>query len=273
MEKRSEIKEIIALSGIHQGKFWSRDDGDIHAPAGFSTIDVMNTLGEIGAKAKDHPAIQEAVDFLFQYQDTDGYFKYSPKSPKLPCITARVLSALGKLGYRNDPRMEKSFQCLLKSQKPDGGWRCSTVKPGKSAATDSSNPGTTLYALDAFRFRDNPPTGKKALEKAAMFLLKHWETKKPLGPCGFGIGSRFLSIEFPFLRYNLFYYVYILSKYRISLKDKRYRKALNTLIYRTQNDEIFPETPHTSWGQFSFAKKGEFSGIATERYLEILNAH
>lgn len=266
----NEIKNIISSSDINGGPYWSRADGDIHAPSGFSTIDVLNTLGELGVKAADSPVILKAIEFVFHYHDTDGYFKYSPKSTKLPCITARILSALGKLGYKKDPRAEESYQCLLRSQKNDGGWRCPTVKPGKSSATDSSNPGTTLYALDAFRFRNNSPEEKKALDKAALFLLKHWETRSPLGPCEFGIGSRFLSIEYPFLRYNLFYYVYVLSKYKISLKDKRYKKALNTLMYKTQDNKVFPETPHRSWSNYSFAQPGVYSENATKRYLEIV---
>lgn len=269
MEIKKEIKAILSHVSVNQGEFWSRSDGDIHAPAGFSTIDVLNTLGEIGALAKDFPVIQKAVDFVFNYYDHDGYFRYSARSPKLPCITARILSALGKLGYQNDPRTEKSYLSLLNTQRNDGGWRCATVKPGKSSATDSSNPGTTLYALDAFRFRNNTVKEKKALEKAVLFLLKHWETRAPLGPCGFGIGSRFLSVEYPFLRYNLFYYVYVLSKYSIARKDTRYKKALNTLVYKSRDNGIFPETPHKSWSGYSFAQKDTYSAMATKRYLEI----
>ncbi len=41
-----EVASILSTSEINEGKYWSRKDGDIHAPHGFSTIDVLNTLGE-----------------------------------------------------------------------------------------------------------------------------------------------------------------------------------------------------------------------------------
>ena len=44
-------------------------------------------------------------------------------------------------------------------------------------------------------------------------LLEHWAVRRPLGPCRYGIGSRFMQVEFPMFRYNLFFYVYVLSFY------------------------------------------------------------
>jgi hypothetical protein len=267
----SEVQEIIALSNINGGLYWSRNDGDIHAPTGFSTIDVLNTLGEIGVHFNDFEIIQKAIDFIFNLYDPKGCFRYSSKSSKLPCITARILTAFGRLGYMTDDRIERCFQYFLDTQQKDGGWRCATVKLGKSPETDSSNPGTTLYILDAFRFRKNSTSECSQLNQAIEFLLSHWETRLPLGPCNFGIGSRFLSVEYPFLRYNLFYYVYILSKYKMANKDNRYNKALNILLLSTENDKLVLTNPHKSWRKYSFAQKNQHSEIATRRLQEIIN--
>ena len=267
-----EIASILSTSEINGGKYWSRKDGNIHAPHGYSTIDVLNTLGEIGLKFDESKLIQDTIDFIFLYLDENGCFKYSPKSPRLPCITARILTAFGRLGYKNYPRIEKCYKYFLETQKEDGGWRCPTVKLGKSPQTDASNPGTTLYILDAFRFRLNSMSDIEKLNKGVLFLLKHWETRKPVGPCEFGIGSRFLSIEYPFLRYNLFYYIYVLSHYRIAQKDHRFIEAKTRLIEKSKNNRIFPETPHKSWSNFSFARKNKVSKIATKRFQEIIRS-
>lgn len=265
-----EITSILSTSTINGGKYWARKDGDIHAPHGFSTIDVLNILGEIGLKYNNTKLIQNTINFTLSYLDDNGCFKYSPKSSKLPCITARILTAFGRLGYTNNLNIEKCYRYLLDTQKEDGGWRCATVKIGKSPETDASNPGTTLYVLDAFRFRSNSKVDKEKLDNGIQFLLKHWETRKPLGPCEFGIGSRFLSIEFPFIRYNLFYYVYVLSFYKNAQKDKRFIDAKNALIKKSKNNEIYPENPHKSWNKYSFAQKNKKSEIASKRFLEIL---
>jgi hypothetical protein len=265
----ADIKDILSTSGINGGKFWSRTDGDIHSPAGFSTIDVLNTLGEIGLKVDDAKVVRDAVDLVAGYSDQAGCFRYSSRSAKLPCITARILTAFGKLGFAY-PGTESSYKYFLDTQQDDGGWRCATVKSGKSPETDASNPGTTLYVLDAFRFRNNSKKEKSSLDQAVSFLLRHWETRIPLGPCAFGIGSRFMSIEYPFLRYNLFYYVYVLSKYKSAVTDKRYKQALGALIAKTENGSIIPESPHKSWNKYGFAQKGKRSEYATKRFLEIL---
>ena len=264
-----EIQVIFDKQEENGGPFWSREDGDVHAPHGSSTIDTMEVLGELGTKTKKHPTLLKAIDFLFEYQNVDGSFKYSKASSKLPSMTARIPAALARLGVGKDKRAEKGYYQLLDSQCSDGGWRCNTVRIGKSRETDASNPGTTLYVLDAFRFRSNSPKEIKQLNKGVDFLLNHWETKSPLGPCDFGIGSRFLRIEFPFLRYNLFYYVYALSFYKHAREDPRFLDAYKALWVKTRNEEVIPENPHRAWRTFHFAKTGQVSKLATKCWLEI----
>lgn len=267
----STIYEILKRQNDNGGQFWSREDGDIHAPFGFSTIDTLFVLGEVGYSVNDSTQITNAIDFILSYQTPEGCFKYSLKSSKLPCMTARIIAGMGRLGYKNDLRIEKSYQWMLNTQWDDGGWRCKTVKLGKSPLTDASNPGTTLYVLDAFRFRNNSPEDIDKLEKAVDFLLQHWEVKQPVGPCNFGIGSMFMKIEYPFLRYNLFYYVYVLSFYDIAIRDQRFQEAYMQLKDKTVNNKLIPENPHKAWKTFDFAKKGQISEIGTKRLHEIKN--
>ena len=269
MDYSAEIKSILKQKDQSGGLFWSREDGDIHAPHGASTIDTIEVLGELGANIKEFPILSEAVEFLFKYQTSDGSFKYSNTSSKLPCMTARILAALGRVGGFQDSRTEKSCQQLLETQSPDGGWRCNTVKLGKSPETDASNPGTTLYILDAFRYRENSKEDIEKLDKGIDFLLKHWTTKKPLGPCTFGIGNRFLKVEYPFLRYNLFYYVYTLSFYSKARLDDRFQDAYQSLLKKTKNGKMILENPHRHWREYEFARKGRISELATLRWEEI----
>jgi len=267
---RKEIESILNNQNMNGGPFWSRHDGDIHAPNGYSTIDTFRVLGELGATLKEYPMLSNAVEFMFQYQNSDGSFKYSSHSGKLPCITARILAALRTLGVNNDVRIDPCYQWLLDSQWSDGGWRCATVKLGKSSATDASNPGTTLYVLDAFRFRNNSIEETAQLDKAVDFLLEHWVTRLPLGPCDFGMGSRFFKIEYPFLRYNIFYYVYVLSFYEKARCDERYKAAYELILDKAENGDIILENPHRAWRSYDFARKGQVSRLAMRRWLEVV---
>lgn len=269
MDKSLNIDHILNRQDENGGPFWSRADGDIYHPIGHSTVDTLYVLGELGATSSKYPILSEAVNLLLDHQTPEGAFKYAKTSSKLPCVTARVLAAMGNIGVSIDKRLETSYQHLLDIQCEDGGWRCNTVKMGNSPLTDASNPGTTLYVLDAFRFRKNTNKEKVALNRGVAFLLDHWDSKKPLGPCTFGIGTRFLKVEFPFLRYNLFYYVYILAFYKKAHKDRRFEKAYQTLLKKTEDGMMLLENPHKSWRMFDFAQKGKTSVLATQRFREI----
>jgi hypothetical protein len=266
--RMSDIQAIIDRQDDNGGQYWSRADGNIYAPNGSSTLDTLLVLGEIGLSIKDNPIIKKATEMVFSYQTPEGSFKYSLTSPKLPCLTARIIATLMRLGV-SDSRIEKGYRWLIDSQWNDGGWRCATVKLGKSPLTDASNPGTTLYVLDAFRFRDNNSKEIDKLNQGVDFLLQHWEVRQPIGPCNFGIGSRFLQIEYPFFRYNIFYYVYVLSFYENAKNDKRFHDAYKHLANKIINGKLIPENPHKSWQEFDFARKGQVSEVATKRWIEI----
>lgn len=266
----SAISDIIAGQFVNGGPHWSRVDGNIHAPAGFSTIDVLGVLGELGATADNHPEIAEAVEFVLGYQCPDGAFRYARSSSKLPCITGQVLASLGRVGAVGDSRCARSFSWLQQTQAADGGWRCATAKIGRSPETDASNPGATLFVLDAFRYRNNrTPTERVMLDGAVDSLLRHWETRVPIGPCRFGIGSRFLRVEYPFLRYNLFYYVYVLSHYPTARKDRRFTAALRELASHLHAEQLIVDAPHARWRAYAFAREGRPSAPATARWREI----
>ena len=105
------------------------------------------------------------------------------------------------MGYVSDIRIPKTLEHLLEIQSEDGGWRCLKFSYGKGEETNSSNPFPTRMALNIFRFTDNYQNND-ALKKAVNFLLEHWVTRKPLGPCHDGIGSLFMEVEYPFRTYN-----------------------------------------------------------------------
>ena len=102
-----------------------------------------------------------------------------------------------------------------------------------------------------------------------LFLLGHWETRAPLGPCHYGIGTLFLQVAYPFATYNLFYYVYVLSFYEVARRDKRFLEALAILQSKLVDGQIVVERPNAKLASLSFCKKGQPSRLATERYGEI----
>ena len=264
----SDIKSIIAKRYDNGADFWATPDKRICKGSPFSTLESVLMLTELESTSTS--IMEEAADLILSLWREDGRFQIAPKSAIYPCHTAGVARVLCRLGYTYDDRLQKTFDHLLKIQHDDGGWRCNTYKFGRGSETEYSNPGTTLAALDAFRF--TPLLNKDVrLDRAADSLLDHWETRKPLGPCHYGIGTLFMKVEFPFFRYNLFFYVYVLSFFEKARNDKRFLEALNVLKSKTVNGKIVVENPNSKLANFSFCKKGEPSDLATERYHEILN--
>jgi hypothetical protein len=263
-----DVRALISKRRDNGGDFWATTDGRWGAGSPFSTFDCALMLSELGLKRTD-PTMAGAAEVLFQAWQDDGRFRPAPKATSYPCHTANAARVLCRLGYARDHRLKKTLEYLLETQHDDGGWRCNTVKLGRSADTDASNPGTTLAALDALRFSRllNRDT---RLDKAAGFLLAHWGTRRPLGPCGFGIGTLFMRVEFPFLRYNLFFYVYVLSFCRAATKTKNFHQALRALQSKVIDSRIVVENPNRRLAKFSFCTKGQPSQLATKRYREVL---
>ncbi|MDD2245326.1 MAG: hypothetical protein PHR13_12060 [Dysgonamonadaceae bacterium] len=264
----SDIEAIIARRYDNGDDLWTTPDRRIYKGAPFSTLESVLMLAEL--ESTDTPIVKEAGNLMLSLWREDGRFQIAPKSAIYPCHTANVARVLCRLGYANDSRLEKTFKHLLETQHEDGGWRCNTYKFGRGAETAFSNPGTTLAALDAFRFSIFLNKDER-LDKAVESLLSHWETRKPLGPCHYGIGTLFMKVEYPFFRYNLFFYVYVLSFYDRAKNDTRFLDALNILKSKLVDGKIIIENPNAKLANFVFCRKGEPSDLATERYQELLN--
>ena len=267
-EYEGDVRSFLERRHDNGADFWATADGRWGKGSPFSTFDCVLILSELGMK-RSAPELKGAAECLLDSWQDDGRFRPAPGSSIYPCHTANAARALCRLGYAGDKRLQRTFDHLLETQHDDGGWRCNTVRLGRSPQTDASNPGVTLAALDALRF-SRFLNREKHLDRAAGFLLAHWKSRKPLGPCEFGIGTLFAQVEYPFLRYNLFFYTYVLSFYDKARKAGAFREALRVLESKLVDGQVVVENPHRQLGRFSFCKKGEPSRLATRRYREIL---
>jgi hypothetical protein len=257
---------IIARRFGNGGDYWATSDGRWGVGAPYSTYECGLMLGELGL-GRSSPVSRGIATVLFGAWEEDGRIRPGPRLPVQPCHTANAARLLCRLGYERDARMSQTFRWLLDNQHADGGWRCSRVRLGVSAETDASNPGVTLAVLDSFRFVE---PNLIELDRAVDTLLHHWSTRRPLGPCAFGIGSRFMQVEFPFVRYNLFSYVYVLSFYRRARGSRSFRAALQALESKLVEGSVVVEHLRPELNELAFCRQGAPSAIATRRYEEII---
>jgi len=267
-QHQSDIEAILAKRYDNSWDYWATPDKRLSKGSPFTTLDCAYMLLELGMD-RSEPVLKETAELILSTWREDGRFKLSPQGAIYPCHTINAARILCYLGYASDSRLKRTFEHLLEIQHRDGGWRCKKFSFGKGPETEFSNPGPTLGALDAFRFTCFL-NNDEALDKAVEFLLDHWTTRKPLGPCHYGIGTLFMQVVYPFANYNLFFYVYVLSFYDKAKKDQRFLEALRVLESKLVNGKVVVERPNQKLATFAFCKKGEPSDLGTERYHEIL---
>jgi hypothetical protein len=266
---RADVEAVLARRHDNGADFWASADGRLSVGDPFSTLTSLLVLHELKVP-RTHEAVRGALQLVRQAWRTDGRYRLAPSGALYPCSTAGAARALCRFGYARDPGLQQTLVHLLETQHDDGGWRCNKFSYGRGPETRFSNPGVTLWVLDAFRFTDHP-NKTPALDKAVDSLLDHWVVRRPMGPCHFGIGTLFLQVEYPLLRYNLFNYVYVLSFYDRARHDPRYIEALRLLESKLDaRGRVIVERPNRRLADLSFCAAGRPSALATARYREIV---
>lgn len=264
----ADVTVILDRQGDNGGALWATADRRLLKGAPFSTLECVDYLLELGLSSAD-PPLPAAAQLVLGAWRPDGRFRVYPQGAIYPCQTIWAALTLCRLGYAGDERLQATFRQLLADRWADGGWRCNKFSYGRGPETEASNPHPTLLALDLFRYAPGSAQ-ENALDDAVEFLLAHWVTRKPLGPCHYGIGSLFMQVEYPFRNYNLFYYVYVLSFYEKARRDERFMQAFEALRAKTRRGQMVVERVVPKLAKMEFCKKGEPSELATRRYREIL---
>lgn len=265
----SDVEAVLARRHDNGGDYWASADGRLGVGDPFSTLTSLLILHELKV-ARAHEAVRGALQLILAARRDDGRYRLGPSGTLYPCYTAAAARVLCRFGYARDRRLERTLAHLLESQHDDGGWRCNKFPYGRGPETEFSNPGVTLPVLDVFRFTEHLNEDPR-LDHAVESLLDHWVVRRPIGPCHFGIGTLFMQVEYPFLRYNLFCYVYVLSFYKRARDDRRYLEALRLLESKLDaRGRVMVERPHRKLANLSFCRAGCPSELATSRYREIV---
>lgn len=265
----SDFLKLLTYRFDNGADFWATADGKIGIDNPISTLTALLIMSELRISKSDI-MLKGTAELVLSKVRECGRVSIAPKGSIYPCHTAVSAAALCRNGYSDELPVRLMLNYLLSNRYEDGGWRCNKFIYGRGPETNYSNPGVTLFALDAFRcagMNNNPD-----LDTAVETLLKHWTIRMPLGPCHFGIGKQFMQIEYPFLRYNIFYYIYVLSFYSKAKNDKRFLEALSSLKEKIDDQNlIIVGNTNRKLAQLEFCRKGKASLAATERYLEIIN--
>jgi hypothetical protein len=147
-----------------------------------------------------------------------------------------MTAALIRIGYANDPRVEKALEWLVKIQNKDGGWLCPYWK-----AHVKDKHGCfygTICPLEAFSEvkRENlTKEMNETIEKGAEFLLMHHMFKADHH--GYKvINQSWLKLSFPwFYGYNILRGLDVLTKLGY-VSDERLNDAVEILLQKRQSN-------------------------------------
>jgi len=263
---QNDVDTILSHRHDLGADYWTTPDKRLIKGSPFSCMGSALMLLELGMDEAD-PILKAVADLFFSVWREDGRFKIAPSGGILPCHTAYAAVLMCRLGHVSDERVQTTLKHLLQTPWDDGGWRCNKFSYGRGPETEYSNPLPTLNVLDAFRHSKYLNKEPK-LDKAVEFLLAHWRIRKPIGPCQYGMGSRFMQVEYPLWSYSLFQYVYVLSFYEKAKNDERFLEAYQALQGKLIDGMVVVERSSPKLN-LSFCKKGKPSELATKRYHKI----
>lgn len=265
-----QFNRLLSVRSSNGSDFWATPDEKLGIERPISTLTALMIMSELRV-LKDNEALQDAAELVMSAVKSDGRVTISPKGSVYPCHTALSAAALCRNSFCKDERTKLILRYLATDRHTDGGWRCKKFLYGKGPETELSNPGVTLIALDAFRCAR---LERELLEfdDAVETLLDHWVIRSPVGPCHFGIGKQFMQLEFPLYRYNIFYFVYVLSFFKKAVRDERFKEALDVLRSKLdQEGNIIIEKTKPQLQKLGIYKAGALCNEANERFKEIID--
>jgi len=135
----------VLLDSMHPDGYWLQKNprtGEIFGEGveygAFGTTHYcLSYLAELGVD-RTHPQVAKAAERYLNLQKTDGDF-YRHFS----CLLGYNIRTFIMLGYKDDPRVRRSIELLLNTERPDGGYLCDMhegkykTKPVKSCVRGS----------------------------------------------------------------------------------------------------------------------------------------
>lgn len=222
----------------------------------------LGVLADFGLDRGDL-RIDPLADRLFASMAPDGTFRHGgfdhTRTYDLRgygCITHAVTGALGKFGFADDPRLVPALEQIRTTQRLDGGWHPNAkLQPGGPHETEPSCPFGTLQVLRAAAgVRGSLLDDVGA--RAGAYLLECWVRRdEPWRPVGFGMGSTFAKLAYPFATYGLLNVIDTLSAVTGIRDDDRLAGLIDSVAATGTADGYRAATVSLAWAAYDFGQK------------------
>lgn len=201
-------------------------------------------LADLGLQASDLNLSKEIEGFLDTQSHNGAYMTENGMQPAYYCKSAILLSAIARMGYLNDPHMQKYIQLFLTSQRLDGGWYCNPNHNIGAALQDEpscpQNNQNILLILGQYPQYRNEPKFNGAID----LLLSHWNMRNTgIQLVYFGVGKRYQSLRYPAPRYGILRVLDSLSLFPYSYKRDSFHSMLDFVHKKAVNGKYSVEMP------------------------------
>lgn len=250
------------------------------------TIWQLLIFAELGAVGRD-PRIQKACDYvlerIYMEQNGEGFFTFDPTLTstysQAPCFAGNMVFSFSRLGYKNDNRIKKALDWLIKYQRfDDGEWATPNEWPYKGRrdrcfGSHSCYMGCikALKAITTVSPEERTKQMHDFIQKGAEFFLRHHIYKKSHNLTKI-IKKGYDQMSFPTMYHSDFLEI-LLVLTDLGIHDERMSDAIELLLSKqTANGQwILERTPRYMLTKIE--TRGKESKWITYRALKILKGY
>ena len=283
--KKGIIPKILTKQ--EAGGYWGKEEEFYIRSKYKGTVWNLMIFAELGADGKDS-RIKKTCEFIFKKsQDTkSGGFSYASTTSDggapgkvLPCLTGNMVWSFIRVGYLDDPRVQKGIQWITKYQRFDDGkqdlpkdWPYKAHKACFSKHSCHMGVVKTLKALAEIPINKRTSDVKNSINKAVEYLLIHHIYKRS-HDLSRKSKPGWLRLGFPLMyQTDILEILDILT--RLGVKDKRMQEALE-IIFSKQDKQGRWILENSFNGRFitNIETKGKSSKWITLKALGVLKKY
>lgn len=249
----------------------------------------LPVLVDFGLTVED-PGMGPIAERLLSNRSPEGPFQVSlqiheryggtgePETGWSLCDAAVNLYSAAGMGLGDHPAVQKAARHLLQLARetdPEepfcGGWPCAAGMgfrgPGRAADPCPISTLHALRALDALGLRDHP-----AAASGVDMLITHWERQEERKLYLFGIGTDFRKLKYPFIWYDILYFLDTLVRFPRALSDPRLQEVVKAVTGQADpRGRYTASSMYRAWKEWSFADKKNPSPWLTFLVLRVLD--
>lgn len=239
----SRLKDSqVGIPALKTGKVHYTDTGKAYWDL-FLLADIGLTISDL--------ELEGEVDGIFRFQAADGTFVIPPNvQDNYFCMSAILLAAIARMGYRDAPQLKKYVQAILASQSRGGGWDCYNGGMGYLESCPMDNLNILMLLGQYEQYRDN-----SNFNGAVDLLLEHWEGRAHW--YGFGIGRRFKSLQYPAVKYGILRVLDVLSLFPYAVNSRAFQSMLDAVLRKASGGKYYAEITDDAYAEFDFGQKEE----------------